>query len=116
MLVEGVLWNSSARIEKNDMKDKNITEEWVTKGNVTEQGLIKFFMGVMTAQGCIDKKHELTEENILTVIAFTSSRKRGSIVVRNPEQEGTDQEVRLYCKGAPDMVLDTTSHVIGPNG
>ena len=116
MLVEGVLWNSSARIEKNDGQDKNITDEWVTKGNVTEQGLIKFFMGVMGAEGCVGKKHELADENILTVIAFTSSRKRGSIVVRNPAKAGTDQEVRVYCKGAPDMVLDTTSYVLDPNG
>jgi hypothetical protein len=42
-----VMWNSSARLEKNDGKDKSITTPFVTKGNVTEQGLIKFFMGVL---------------------------------------------------------------------
>jgi len=35
-LIEGVMWNSSARIEKNDGKDKQITDEYLTKGNVTE--------------------------------------------------------------------------------
>lgn len=44
-LMEGVMWNSSARIEKNDGKDPQIKDEWLTKGNVTEQGLFKFFMG-----------------------------------------------------------------------
>jgi len=46
-LIEGVMWNSSARIEKNDGSDKQITDEWLTKGNVTEQGLFKFFMGII---------------------------------------------------------------------
>jgi hypothetical protein len=49
------LWNSSARIEINDGKDEQITEEFLTKGNVTEQGLFKFFMGEMGGQGCITK-------------------------------------------------------------
>jgi Ca2+-transporting ATPase len=36
LLVEGVLWNSSARLERNDGKDKDIVDEFVAKGNVTE--------------------------------------------------------------------------------
>jgi Ca2+ transporting ATPase len=64
----------------------------------------------------LDKKNALTEENTVTVISFTSSRKKASIVVRNPELEGTDREVRLYCKGAPDMVLETTTQVLCPDG
>ena len=95
-LIEGVLWNSSARIEANDGKDPNIKEEFVTKGNVTEQGLIKFFMGTLEGKGCLEVRNQLREENILTVISFTSSRKRASIVVRNPEQVGTSQDVALY--------------------
>jgi len=116
LLVQGVLWNSSARIEKNDGKDPNVVEEYVTKGNVTEQGLIKFFMGVLGGQGCVDERANLTEENTLCVISFTSSRKRASIVVRNPDQAGTDQEVRVYTKGAPDMLFDFTSSVVCPDG
>ena len=49
LLLEGVLWNSSAWIEKNDGKDPNITSEYVTKGNVTEQGIIKFFINATSA-------------------------------------------------------------------
>jgi magnesium-transporting ATPase (P-type) len=67
-LMEGVMWNSSARIEKNDGKDKMVTDEWLTKGNVTEQGLFKFFMGIMGGQGVLDKKNALTEENTISVI------------------------------------------------
>jgi len=115
-LVEGVLWNSSARLERNDGSDPAVTEEFLTKGNVTEQGLLKFFMGVLGGQGMLDEKARLTEENTLTIISFSSSRKRASIVVRYPEHEGTDREVRVYCKGAPDMVLENTISVITADG
>ena len=32
----------------------------MTKGNVTEQGIIKFFMNNMGGEGCIDFKKNLT--------------------------------------------------------
>lgn len=88
----------------------------MTKGNVTEQGIIKFFINELGGQGCIDFKNSLTEENILCQIPFTSTRKRGTIVVRNPDLEGTDQEVRVYCKGAPDMVFLDTANVVTADG
>lgn len=114
--MKGVLWNSTARIEANDGSDATVTDEFILRGNVTEQGIYKFFMAKMGGQGCIDKIKELTEENTLCVISFTSGRKRASIVVRNPEKEGTDEEVRVWCKGAPDMVLDFTEKVICADG
>ena len=88
----------------------------MTKGNPTEQGIIKFFMNEMGGDGCIDFQSTLTTENILCEIPFTSTRKRGTIVVRNPDLEGTDQEVRVYCKGAPDMVFLDTTKVVCPDG
>ena len=115
-LTEGVLWNSSARLEKNDGTDDSETGEFVTKGNVTEQGLIKFFMWALGAQGTIDEKKRLLEENTLCTVSFTSARKRASIVVRRPEFEGTNKEVRVYCKGAPDMVFEDTTHVVCADG
>lgn len=115
-LTEGVLWNSSARLEKNDNSDPSETDPFVTRGNVTEQGLIKFFMWALNGQGTIDEKKRLTEENILCTVSFTSARKRASIVVRRPEFEGTSKEVRVYCKGAPDMVFEDTTHVICADG
>jgi Ca2+ transporting ATPase len=115
-LTEGVLWNSSARLEKNDYTDDSETGEFVTKGNVTEQGLIKFFMWALGAQGTIDEKKRLLEENTLCTVSFTSARKRASIVVRRPEFEGTNKEVRVYCKGAPDMVFEDTTHVVCADG
>jgi len=115
-LTEGVLWNSSARLEKNDGSDEAETGEFVTKGNVTEQGLIKFFMWALGGQGTIDEKKRLLEENTLCTVSFTSARKRASIVVRRPEFEGTNKEVRVYCKGAPDMVFEDTTHVVCEDG
>jgi Ca2+ transporting ATPase len=115
-LVEGVLWNSSARLEANDGSDPTVTDQYLTRGNVTEQGLIKFFMGVLTGQGCVDARARLSEENTLSVVAFSSSRKRASIVIRNPAHAGTDQEVRVYTKGAPDMVLESTDRVLAADG
>ena len=116
LLLKGVMWNSSARIERNDGSDPAVTEPFITRGNVTEQGLIKFFMRALGGEGCIAEKNALTEENTMLVISFTSSRKRASIVVRDPSKEGTDQEVRIYCKGAPDMLFEYTTGVVNANG
>jgi Ca2+ transporting ATPase len=115
-LVEGVLWNSSARLEQNDGSDPLVTDQYLTRGNVTEQGLIKFFMGVLTGEGCVSERARLTEETTLCVVSFSSSRKRGSIAVRNPAATGTDREVRVYTKGAPDMVLESTTQVLAADG
>lgn len=47
MLVEGFFWNSTARIEVNQDAKTRASEPFVLEGNVTEQGIIKFFMNVM---------------------------------------------------------------------
>ena len=104
------MWNSSAWIEKNDGKDKKQTDEYMTKGNVTEQGIIKFFMNTVGTSACISKKNELTDDRILCIVPFTSKRKMGSIVVRQSDRIGTDKEVRVYCKGAPDMLLNKVEY------
>lgn len=67
-------------------------------------------------QGIIDKKAKLEENNILCNVPFTSKRKMGSIVVRQPEFIGTAQEVRVYTKGAPDMLYEKCEYVVGQNG
>lgn len=116
MLIEGILWNSSAWIEKNDFKDPNVKDDYVTKGNVTEQGIMKFFMNSMGANFCVKKKSDLTDDKILCIVPFTSSRKMGSIVVKQQDKLGTDKEVRVYCKGAPDMLLQKVSYSITKDG
>jgi len=49
-------------------------------------------------------------------IPFTSSRKRASIIVHNKAAIGTNSEVRLFCKGGPDMLFQYTSKIITNNG
>jgi len=49
----------------------------------------------------------------LCTIPFSSSRKRGSIVLKHPSQDGM---VRIYTKGAPDMLFPKVSHVKNDQG
>jgi len=73
-------------------------------------------MGQLGAQGCIDKKNELTEDITLCIVPFTSTRKMGSIVVCRPKKQGQKDEVRVYCKGAPDFVLKNTETAVNKEG
>jgi magnesium-transporting ATPase (P-type) len=58
------------------------------KTNLTGACIIKFFMGELGAEGCIKKMNELTDDNTLCIIPFTSTRKMGSIVVKRPNRQG----------------------------
>jgi Ca2+ transporting ATPase len=72
LVAEGVLFNCSARIEKNDKG------QFVPMGNCTEIGLIKFLQEVgMPAHDIIRQK----EDRILQIIPFNSSRKRACTIV-----------------------------------
>jgi magnesium-transporting ATPase (P-type) len=75
-MTESILFNCSARIEKNDAGQPE------TKGNVTEQGIIKFFMDLG-----VDCAHEIRkkEDKILELIPFNSRRKKACTVVRHPD-------------------------------
>lgn len=109
MLYEGVLWNSSAWLELQEkVNPDDETEEPVyePRGNVTEQGIIKYLVQATSAQACVDKKADLTEDKIQCIIPFSSKRKMGSVVVRVADKIGTDKEIRVYTKGAPDMLLE----------
>lgn len=73
-------------------------------------------MGKIGAEGCIEKQNALTKDITLCRIPFTSTRKMGSIVVRNPNKTGERDEVRVYCKGAPDFVLKNTTKFVSAKG
>lgn len=104
LITEGVLFNCSARIEKNE-EGKDIT-----KGNSTEQGIIKFLMDMnMPAYDLIKKK----EDNILAFIPFNSLRKKASTVVRHPDDPNL---VRVFCKGAPEIVLESCTRIHNESG
>jgi magnesium-transporting ATPase (P-type) len=82
-LMQGIIWNSSARVQKN-VETGNLE----LAGNVTEQGILKFFANDCQLKGVMDFKDKLTKDMILQEVPFTSKRKRGSIVVRNPALTG----------------------------
>lgn len=64
----------------------------------------------LRGQGIVDKKAELNDSNRLQVIQFTSSRKKASVVVK------TADGVRLYTKGAPDMLFPNVVRTITADG
>jgi magnesium-transporting ATPase (P-type) len=65
----------------------------------------------MGTEGVREKKLSLRDEDILCLVPFDSGRKRGSIVVRKP-----DGGVRVYTKGAPDMIFDSCTNVMNADG
>lgn len=104
LLKEGVLFNCSARVERTP------TGLFEAKGNCTEVGLINFLMfaGVNVAEE-LKKK----EDRILEVIPFNSARKRACCVVRHPDN---DKLVRVFLKGAPEIVLEYCSNYFNNHG
>ena len=88
---------------------------YITKGNVTEQGIFQFFMNQFN--GDINFNKALAGKNILHArkglnavkeaeIEFSSSRKRASMVVKHGDG------VRVYTKGAPDMLFPKLAGVL----
>lgn len=98
------MWNSSANIEWSEKEN-----QYVTQGNVTEQGIFKFFIHDMQPEGVQSFINSLPDEDRLELISFSSSRKRASIVVRNGDG------VRVYTKGAPDMLFPLLTGAIDSN-
>lgn len=69
----------------------------IAKGNATECGLLKY----LDASG-IDTKAKINERRQnepVFEIPFNSERKRATTVVRNGDG------YRVYCKGAPEIVI-----------
>lgn len=104
LLTEGVLFNCSARVEKN------LVGVYEPKGNVTEQGIIRFIQEVgFLAHEIIRQK----EDRIEVFIPFNSARKRACTAVRHPTQPDT---VRVYVKGAPEMVIQLCDQYVNAQG
>lgn len=104
-LCQGIMWNSSARVEVDEK-----TGQQVLMGNVTEKGILKFFVHQIGYAGIVDWKNQLNDSNQLELISFSSSRKRSSIVVKH------NGGVRVYTKGAPDMIFPLLTGCLTPNG
>jgi magnesium-transporting ATPase (P-type) len=123
LLEQAVLWNSTAFFEKNPekqpLKQKEGEAPWepyISSGNVTEQGLIKFFKSLSSFEQVSAFQDELkTPGKVLLKIPFTSKRKRASIVIHQPEA-GEDRAVRVFTKGGPDFLMPDVTHMLDADG
>lgn len=104
LMEEGIIYNSSVNIEMNE------DAFYVPVGNATEVSLFKFLQDAeIPVHEIIRKKEGL----VLYEDSFSTIRKRSLVAMRHPEIEGI---VRVYVKGAPEIVLDKCSHFFGPTG
>jgi magnesium-transporting ATPase (P-type) len=103
-MAEGVLYNCSARLEKNEKG------EVTAVGNVTEQGLLRCLLDLN-----VDCMNTLLNKDphILHIIPFNSSRKMASTLIRHPKNSNI---VRAFCKGAPEYVLSNVYNMFDKNG
>lgn len=115
-LLEQITWNTDVFVDVNDGKDAKEKDAKKLSGNVTEKGLLTFFKQVIDYEGIESSQTLLKDGRRENEVAFTSSRKRASIIVTQPGKEGTDQEVRVYTKGAPDVLFDYVSHCLDERG
>jgi P-type Ca2+ transporter type 2B len=104
LMGEGVLYNCSARIERNDRGEQE------PKGNVTEQGLLRCLMDLQVP--CMETLLA-KDQYTLHLIPFNSSRKRAATCIRHPKNPNL---VRAFCKGAPEIVLTYVNKMFDKNG
>ena len=99
-----MLFNCSAFVE-HEKSGLN-----AVKGNVTEVGLIKFLMNSrVDVVSMLDMKKD--ESFIELQIPFNSHRKRQTTAVRHK-----NGKIRVYVKGAPEIVIERCSRMIDKNG
>ena len=99
-------------MKEKDESLKNVAvNTWITKGNVTEQAILNFFMKEYDGPTCVKHKKKLETDGIYEdVIAFTSARKKASIIVK------TDGGYRMYTKGGPDFLGKAVTKIVGSDG
>jgi Ca2+ transporting ATPase len=106
LVAQAICWNSSAFVETQKTGEKK------TKGNVTDVGMIEY----MTRSGfdCEEMiRQRDQEQEPLFTIPFSSARKRSTNVISHPSQPGM---VRVYVKGAPDMLIPLCNKMVGADG
>jgi len=101
---KSVIFNSTAYIETGE--DGNDAYQ----GNVTEVGLLKYLNG----SGCAvkDQIKERDDQKPIFTIPFSSARKRATTVC----WIDGGSKVRVFCKGAPEMVIKMCDHQLANGG
>ena len=79
-------------------------------GSATDSGIANFFMDITSAHECYDKQRELTEAVKLLEVPFNSRLKKCFMAVRKPDC------VRIYCKGASELVLENCRRYLNNQG
>lgn len=76
--------------------------------------MVKFYMGLLGGEPARDERLKPDREGwVLETLPFTSTRKRASIVISHPSVK---DYVRVYCKGAPDMLFPLVAKVVAAGG
>lgn len=101
---KAVIFNSTAFIQTED----NGKDSY--QGNVTEVGLIKY----LTESKCPtkDQINQRDSDTPVLTIPFSSARKRATTAV---SFDG-GKRIRVFCKGAPEIVIEKCTHYIGEGG
>lgn len=98
-IIESVVYNSSAFIEMSE------NSFYIPVGQGTEVSLIKWLQG---AEIPVHEtmQHKFMDGVVVANVPFNSQLKRSIIAIKHPEREDT---VRIYVKGAPEVVLANCS-------
>lgn len=100
-LCQSVTWNCSAFVETE------LDGQKVCKGNVTEVGLLNYLMNSgIDAEMYIKQKDGKMEMQI----PFDSRRKRQTTAIK------TENGVRVFVKGAPEVVIQRCNSFIAEDG
>ena len=73
-------------------------------------------MDMHTPKQCFAVQNSLDKSDILEMIPFDSDRKMATLAVKMNQLSGSKQEVRVYCKGAPEILLEKSKLLIDSQG
>ncbi|CAF1068097.1 unnamed protein product [Rotaria sp. Silwood1] len=107
IILEGISVNSSYASKLLAPPEKETLPKQV--GNKTECGLLGFVVGLNGNYNDIRQRY--TEEKFVHVYTFNSVRKSMSTVIQRP-----DSIVRMYTKGASEIVLKKCKTILNRNG
>lgn len=83
---------------------------YVPVGNSTEVSMFKF---LQDAEIPVHEIIRRKEGQVLYEDAFSTIKKKSLVAMRHPDHEGI---VRVYLKGAPEIVINKCTHFFGPTG
>ena len=110
-IADATIMNTTAFYEFKKDEDGNATTEEVGSGNVTELGLLNYLRQCgVDVKSKIAARIEISQSGAEMKIPLNSERKRSTIVL--PHGDG----FRIYCKGAPEKVIEYCSNMVYAGG